>query len=149
MRNPLQQWHAVLALQAVCRQVFVRTDLSDKELKRRVRYPDAVTRSGDVSLRLATWDSDVSVMVDVRNYPLDEHDSKEALKDIVEGLEVFEPVLEQFANRDSYTSAQLRKRLGEVADGVKVSPTANSTNSRNSSKTKKKAHVAKAQGGEL
>ena len=97
VRNPLQQWHAVLALQAVCRQVFVRTDLSDKELKRRVRYPDAVTRSGDVSLRLATWDSDVSVMVDVRNYPLDEHDSKEALKDIVEGLEVFEPVLEQFA----------------------------------------------------
>ena len=84
-------------------------------------------------------------MVDVRNYPLDEHDSKEALKDIVEGLEVFEPVLEQFANRDSYTSAQLRKRLGEVADGVKVSPTANSTNSRNSSKTKKKAHVAKEQ----
>jgi hypothetical protein len=146
VRNPLQQWHAVLALQAVCRQVFVRTDLSDKELKRRVRYPDAVTRSGDVSLRLATWDSDVSVMVDVRNYPLDEHDSKEALKDVVEGLEVFEPVLEQFANRDSYTSAQqLRKRLGEVADGVKVSPTANSTNSRNSSKTKKKAHVAKEQ----
>jgi len=121
VRNPLQKWYAVQALQTVCRQVFVRTDLSDKELKRRVRDPATETRPGNVALRLASWDSDLSVTVDVRKFTVDEHDMKEALKQMVEGLDAFSPTLEQFANRDTYTAAQLRKRLGEVADGIKVS----------------------------
>ena len=61
VRNPLQTWHAVKALQSVCRQVFVRTDLSDKELKKRVRDPVPETRPSAVALRLAAWDSDLSV----------------------------------------------------------------------------------------
>ena len=46
VRNPLTQWHAILAVQAVCRQVFLRTDLSDKQPKKRVRDPDPESRVG-------------------------------------------------------------------------------------------------------
>jgi hypothetical protein len=117
VRNPLTQWHAILAVQAVCRQVFMRTDLSDKQLKKRVRDPEPESRIGGVALRLATWDSDLSTCVDVRKFTVDEHDRKEALKQIVEGLSVFKPALEAFANKTGgYTWKELRDRLGAVAD---------------------------------
>lgn len=59
--------------------MFLRTDLSVKQLKRRVRDPDAKSTAGAVSLRLATWDRDLSTCVDVRDFTVDEHDRKEAL----------------------------------------------------------------------
>ena len=117
VRNPLTQWQAVMAVQAVCRQVFLRTELSDKQLKRRVRDPDPEPTVGGVALRLATWDSDLSTCVDVRKFTVDDHDRKEALKQIVEGLAVFKPALEAFANQaGGFTVQQLRDRLGVVAD---------------------------------
>ena len=46
---------------------------------------------------------------------MDEHDRKEALKQIVEGLSVFKPALEAFANKTGgYTWKELRDRLGAV-----------------------------------
>ena len=125
VRNHLQNWHGISAIQSVCRQVFVRTDLSDKELKMRVRYPPAETRASSVALRLAAWSSDLSVTVDVRNFTVDEHDKKEALKGMVEDLDQFKPALEQFENLPGgYTAAQLLKRLSEIADGIKSVPAA-------------------------
>ena len=58
--------------------------------------------------------------MDVRKIHFDEHDKKEALKQIVEAVDAFAPTLEQYANMPAgYTAAQLRQRLGEVADGIK------------------------------
>ena len=121
VRNSLTQWHAVLAIQAVCRQVFLRTDLSDKQLKRRVRDPAAEATVGGVALRLASWDSDLSTCVDARKFIVDDHDRKEALKQIVEGLSSFKPALEAFENKTGgYTWKELRDRLGIVADEHKA-----------------------------
>ena len=48
---------------------------------------------------------------------MDEHDRKEALKQIVDGLSMFKPALEAFANKTGgYTWEELRTRLGEVAN---------------------------------
>ena len=141
VRNSLQRWHGIAAVQAVCRQVFVRTGLSDKELKRRVSYPEAELRQGNVTLRLASWKSDLSVAVDVRKFAVDEHDRKEAMKDMVEGLKAFQPTLEQYENMPAgYTSDQLFDRLTAVADGIKsAAPTA--------ARKKKKAMSAVRGGG--
>ena len=66
-------------IQLVCKQVFVRIDLSDKELKKRVCDPVPETRPSAVALRLAAWDSDLSVAVDVGKFHFDEHDKKGSL----------------------------------------------------------------------
>jgi hypothetical protein len=48
---------------------------------------------------------------------VDAHDRKEVLKQIVDGLSMFKPALEAFANKTGgYTWEELRTRLGEVAD---------------------------------
>ena len=44
----------------LCRQVYSRTEVSDRELKNRVRNPLPESKASNVARRLALWDTDVS-----------------------------------------------------------------------------------------
>ena len=115
VRGDLQRDHGMRALHTLCRQVFTRTNLSDRDLKRRVRYPEAAARPRDVAHQLASYDADVSDCVDVRKFPLDDDDKIQAYEAIVSGLNAFKASVE-LLKLGKAPAEEWRARLGEIAD---------------------------------
>ena len=115
IRAPLAQDDALGALLVLCRQVYSRTEVSDRELKNRVRNPLPESKASNVARRLALWDTDVSAG-ELRGFVFDEGDKIAALEDIVANLPRFKHVV--IANKQSqgFNAMSLRKAIGKEAD---------------------------------